>query len=352
MKLSRRIKINHQWVGDKDDPCFIIAEAGSNHNRNIKTAKRLIDVAKKAGADAVKFQTYYAKTLYPKSLQPLRLLGEKTKPFDVIKKIELPRGWHKELARYAKKRGIIFLSTPFDKEAIDELYPLVPAFKWASPELVDKPLLEYVAKKGKPLIISTGFYSEKEVKEAIQWVKRAGNSKVVLLQCTGLYPTSLEDENLNAMQTMQKKFRVLVGLSDHTMSTIIPAAAVAMGAKVVEKHFTLSRKSKGPDHPFALEPKELKVMVQNIRDVEKALGDGIKKPVPFEIKKERLIRRGLVSKKHIKKGEKLSFANIITKRVGTGFKGALLPKGLDTVIGKKASKNILEDTVLTKKDFS
>lgn len=334
-------------MGGKSDACFVIAEAGSNHNRNFETAKKLILAAKEARADAVKFQTYSAETLYPKDKEPLRQIGERTRPFDVIKAVELPRQWQKTLAKYAKLKNIIFMSTPFDKEAIDEVSSLSPVIKWASPELIDRPLLEYAAKKGKPLFISTGFYGIKEVTDALYWVQKSGNNQVVLLQCTGLYPTEFEDVNLKAMITMKNKFNVPIGFSDHTMSTITPALAVAMGAKVVEKHFTLDRKMKGPDHQFALEPDELKEMVKNIRDAEKSLGNEMKKPVLREVEKEKLIRRGVVSKMYIKKGESFSIKNICTKRVG---RGALPAYDFFNMIGKISKRDINKDRPVNLKD--
>ncbi len=346
MKFKSRIKIGNKLIGGKNDPCFIIAEAGSNHNRDFETAKKLIDEAKNAGADAIKFQTYSAGTLYPKNKKPLFLIGEKEKPFDIIKKIELPRDWQAKLARYAENKGIIFLSTPFDKEAIDELDKLVPAFKWASPELIDKPLLEYAAKKGKPIILSTGFYGTKEIRESLGWVEGTGNSAVALLHCTGLYPTKPEDVNLRAIAEL-KKFKIPVGFSDHTASVVIPAVAVAIGAKIIEKHFTLDRNMNGPDHAFALEPIELSGMVKNIRDVEKSMGSGVKKPTIEESKKEKLIRRGIVAKRQIKKGEKFSLDNITTKRVGSG---SLPPKDIYKIFNKKAKRNILQDQIIKEND--
>lgn len=341
MKLKKEVKIGDKLIGERHS-CFIIAEAGANHDRKLSQAKKLIDVAKEAGADAVKFQIYSAETLYSQKLKALP--GEKEKPFNVIKKLEMPRKWIPELTSYSKKKGLIFLSSPFDKEAIEKLNPYVPAFKWASPELIDRPLLEYAAKMGKPLIISTGFYGQKEISEALRWVYRAGNNKIVLLHCTGLYPTLPEEVNLGAIITLKKKFQVPVGLSDHTLDTVIPAAAVALGANVIEKHFTLSRKLKGPDHPFALEPEELKQMVKNIRNIEKSLGSKIKKPTKREIKKEKLIRRGIVVKKDLKKGEKININNIATKRVG---EGAILPKDFYKILGKKLVKDVKTDQKIT-----
>lgn len=348
MSLQNRFKIKQRWIGGEKDACFIIADAGSNHNRSLEIAKKLIDVAIWAGVDAVKFQTYSAETLYPKNKKPLIQIGEKEKPFDIIKKIELPREWQKELADYSNKRGLIFLSTPFDEEAIDQLDKLVPAFKWASPELIDMPLLVYAAKKKKPLIVSTAFYGLNEIKQALKWIKGAGNERVALLHCTGLYPTNFEEANLLAMKTMKKIFKVPIGFSDHTLSTVVPAAAVAMGAKIIEKHFTLDRALQGPDHKSALEPGELKEMVKNIRDIEKSMGSGEKKPQEREAQKEKIIRRGVVSKKEIAKGEKFSLGNIVTKRTGGGF---IKPADFGRLLGKIAKKDIGADQSITKEDI-
>jgi len=341
MKLNKRVKIGNKWVGD-GYPCFIIAEVGANHDRRLSQAKKLIDIAGGAGADAVKFQIYSAETLYSQELKALP--GEKEKPFNIIKRIEMPRKWIPELANYSKKQGLIFFSTPFDKEAIGELNPFVPAFKWASPELIDRFLLEYIAKKKKPLIISTGFYGLKEVLEALKWVRQVGNNKIIILHCTGVYPTFPEEVNLKVIPFLKKRLQIPIGLSDHTLGIVIPAAAVALGANIIEKHFTLSRRLKGPDHPFALEPKELKEMVKNIRNVEKSLGLGIKKPTGREIEKEKLIRRGIVAARELKKGEKITPDNVTTKRVG---QGAILPKYFFNIQGKKLFLNMKKDSKIT-----
>lgn len=348
MSLKKRFKIKNKWIGGKSDPCFIIAEAGSNHNRDFDTAKKLIDVAFEAGADAVKFQTYTAENLYPKNKEALSLIGEKEKPFDIIKKIELPRDWQKSLAEYANEKGLIFLSTPFDKEAIDQINKLSPAFKWASPELIDQPLLEYASKKKKPMIVSTAFYGVNEIKQALRWIEKSGNNQVALLHCTGLYPTDLKEVNLLAIKTMQDIFDIPVGFSDHTLDIVLPAAAVAMGAKIIEKHFTLDKNMQGPDHKSALEPDELKEMIKNIRNVESSMGNGVKKPQNREAKKEQVIRRGVVSLREIKKGEKFSLDNITTKRTGKGY---IEPANFFKTLGKKAKKDIKPDQPLKQKDI-
>lgn len=341
MKKHNRVKIANKWIGD-GEPCFIIAEAGSNHDQKLSQAKKLIDVAKAAGADAVKFQIYTAEGLYTKNLKTLP--GENKKPFQVIKSIETPRKWIPLLASYAKKQDLIFFASPFDKKAIDMLNPHVPAFKWASPELIDRPLLEYAAKKKKPIIISTGFHRIDQVEDAVRWCRKVGNTQLILLQCTGLYPLLPKEVNLRVMGLLKKKFSFPVGFSDHTISTVIPAAAVAMGANVVEKHFTLNRKLKGPDHPFALEPDELKEMVRNIRNVEKSMGSEKDKPVKREIAKEKLIRRGIVALGNIKKGEKITALDITTKRAGAG---GIVPKYFYEILGKTVLRDIKADEKLT-----
>lgn len=341
MKLKRKIKIGKKWIGE-GSPCFIIAELGSNHNRKLSQAKKLIEEAATAGADAVKFQVYQAEALYPKGLEARP--GKKEKPFNKAKKTEIPREWLKELCWYCQRHSLIFLASPFDKEAVDCLEPLVPAFKWASLELIERPLLEYTAKKGKPLIISTGFYGLKQVAEAVKWVKQGGNNKIILLHCTGLYPALLEEANLAVIPVLKKRFQCPVGFSDHTLDTVIPASAVALNADVIEKHFTLSRNLKGPDHSFALNPGELKEMIDNIRSVEKALGSSIKKPVEREITKERFVRRGIVAQRDLKKGEKITGDDIMTKRVG---EGAILPKDFYRVLGKRLAGNVKKDQKIT-----
>lgn len=341
MKLSKKIKVGDKWIGE-GYPCFIIAEVGSNHNRDFSRVKKLIDIAKQAGVDAVKFQIYKAETLYSQKLEPRP--GKKEKPFNKVKKVETPREWLSKIAQYSNKKGLIFFASPFDKEAVDKLNPLTPALKWASMELIERPLLEYAAKKGKPLIISTGFYGLKEVEEAVKWVSQQGNNKIALLQCTGLYPTEFQEVNLAVIPVLKKRFNCPVGLSDHTMDTVVPAAAVALGANIVEKHFTLSRKLKGPDHPFALEPNELKEMVDNIRHVEKAMGSALKRPAKGEVFKERFIRRGIVADRNLKKGEVINVKDITTKRVGSG---AILPKDFHKIIGKKLLRNVGKDEKIT-----
>ena len=341
-----KIRIGDRWVGG-DERCFVIAEAGANHNRDLSLAKELIDVAAKAGADAVKFQTYSAETLYSKKTPRFSYL-EGVSPKDtweLIKEIELPREWQGELATYAAKRGILFLSTPFDHRAVDELAALdVPAYKIASFEIVDLLLIAHAAAKGRPMILSTGLASYEDIADALAACASAGNRDVVLLQCASLYPAPPARMNLRAMATLRHAFAVPTGLSDHSLGIHVPVAAVALGACMIEKHFTLNRSLPGPDHPFAVEPGELKEMVRQIREVESSLGDGLKLgPAPEEQEMHEKARRSLVAACAIPKGTPIDRSMVTIKRPGFGIR----PKFLDLVIGRVAKADIEEDTVLT-----
>jgi pseudaminic acid synthase len=342
----RRVKIGERWVGD-GEPCFIVAEAGANHNRDLGMGKELIDVAAEAGADAVKFQTYSAETLYSKKTPKFSYLEKTTSKdtWQLIKDIELPREWQAELQAWARKRGIMFFSSPFDYRAVDELDALgVPAFKIASFEIVDLPLISYAAAKGRPMILSTGLATYEDIHDAVEACRGAGNRDIVLLQCASLYPAPPARINLRAMETMRRAFGVPVGLSDHTTGIHVASAAVAMGACAVEKHFTLSRSLPGPDHPFAIEPGELKAMVRQIRDVEAALGDGQKVgPAPEEVEMHQKARRSLIAARAIPKGARIEREMIAIKRPGFGIQ----PKLIDLVVGRVARVDIQEDSVLT-----
>jgi N,N'-diacetyllegionaminate synthase len=342
----RKVQIGQRWVGD-GEPCFVVAEAGANHNRDLGMGKELIDVAAEAGADAVKFQTYSAETLYSKTTPKFTYL-EKTTTKDtwqLIKDIELPREWQADLQAWAHKRGIMFFSSPFDYRAVDELDALgVPAFKIASFEIVDLPLIGYAAAKGRPMILSTGLATYEDIHDAVDACRRAGNNDLVLLQCASLYPAPPARINLRAMETMRRAFGVPVGLSDHTTGIHVAGAAVAMGACTVEKHFTLSRTLPGPDHPFAIEPGELKAMMRQIRDVEAALGDGQKAgPAPEEQEMHQKARRSLIAARTISKGTRIEREMIAIKRPGFGIQ----PKLIDLVVGRVARVDIPEDSVLT-----
>ena len=337
----KKIKVGNRLVGE-GEPCFIVAEAGSNHDGKLSQARELVDVAVEAGADAVKFQIYSAETLYSKKT-PKFSTSEKP-PWELIKKIETPREWIPDLKEYCDKKGIIFFATPFDFNAVDELDPYVDLYKVASFEIVDLSLIEYIARKQKPTIISTGLANMGEIEDAYLTYTKTGNDKLVFLQCASVYPAPPEIMNLRSMKTIGDSFGVITGLSDHTLGIYISVAAVAMGAKVIEKHFTLSRKLKGPDHPFAIEPDELKEMVKEIRDVEKALGNGKKLgPSAQELENYKKARRSIHAKVNIPKGTRITNDMLIIKRPGYGIK----PKFINIVIGREARKNIEEDQWIT-----
>jgi len=337
----KKIRIGNKFVGVKE-PTFIIAEAGSNHDGKLEQAKKLIDVAADAGADAVKFQTFLADKLVAKtSLEEEHI--EKTM-YDIFKKIELPREWLPELVEYANKRDLIFLSSTFDKEAVDLLEEIgVPAFKIASGELTNLPLLRYTAEKGKPLIVSTGASTLDEIKEAITVIKSVKNKNVILLHCVSSYPTAIEDANLKSMVTLQRTFQLPTGYSDHTLGIVAPLATVAMGAVMIEKHFTLDRSLHGPDHSYALEPQELKAMVESIRTVEKLLGSSVKQPTKAELENRRLAGRSIFAKRDIPVGTIITEEMLELLRPVIG----LQPKYLEAVVGRKARTNIKQYEPIT-----
>ena len=323
---------------------FIIAEAGVNHNGSLDLAYQLIDIAKDAGADVVKFQTFKAKNVVSK-LADKAEYQKKTTASDksqlkMIKKLEISFDDFIKLKKYCDKREIIFLSTPFDHQSIDFLYDLVDIYKIPSGEIINHPYLKHIAAKNKPIIMSTGMANLGEVEEAINTI-RAINSKakISLLHCTTNYPTPYEKVNLKAMQTLAAAFKLPVGYSDHTLGIEVPVAAVAMGAKIIEKHFTLDKKLPGPDHKASLEPDELKEMVKAIRNVEMALGDGIKKPNKSEIEIMKVARRCLIAARDIRAGEIIKEADIAIKRPGTG----ILPKFKEIIIGMKLINDIRQD---------
>lgn len=341
----RTIKIGNRIIGE-GIPCFIIAEAGVNHNGNVGLAKKLIDVAKNANADAVKFQTFKAEEIMikgtPKAGYQKETTGEGTQ-YEMIKKLELTEKDFKELAEYAKQKGIVFLLTPFDEKSTDLLEELnVPAFKIGSGDLTNLPLIEHIARKGKPMIVSTGMSTLEEVRDAVKKIKSMDNDKIILLHCTSNYPTRIEDCNLRAIQTLGKEFGVPVGYSDHTLGITIPIAAVAMDACVIEKHFTLDKNLPGPDHKASLEPSELKEMVKQIRLVEKALGSLEKKPVESEKEIMKVARKSIVARIDIPKGTVVTRDMLAIKRPGTG----LNPKYIDKVVGKKAKIDIKKDEMI------
>ena len=328
---------------------FIIAEAGVNHNGSIKLAKQLIDVAVNAGADAVKFQTFKAADLVIKNAQKAeyqkKTTGSEESQFDMIKKLELNDKSHKELISYCNKKKIMFLSSPFDIDSIKFLYDLgLQIFKIPSGEITNLPYLREIGKLNKKVILSTGMANLEEIKDAIDILKSEGTQKdnITVLHANTMYPTPMRDVNLKAMLTIGETFDINYGYSDHTLGIEVDIAAVAMGAKCIEKHFTLDKNLEGPDHKASLEPDELKSMISAIRNIEIALGSSIKKPTESEISNIQIARKSIVTKTKIKKGDTLNDKNLSTKRPGSGIS----PMRWDNIVGTKAKKNYNEDELL------
>lgn len=328
---------------------FIIAEAGVNHNGSLEIAKKMIDAAVDAGADAVKFQTFKAEKLVCRNAQKAEYQKKTTdkneSQFEMIKKLELDLNAHRELIMHCTERGIVFLSTPFDLDSIHLLHELgLEIFKIPSGEITNLPYLKEIGTLKKKVIMSTGMANLKEVEGALDVLTQAGTSKenITVLHCNTEYPTPFEDVNLLAMLTIQEAFKVKVGYSDHTLGIEVPIAAVALGAKVIEKHFTLGKNMQGPDHKTSLVPEELNGMVNAIRNIEKALGSGIKQPSHSELKNKLVARKSIVAVKSIKKGEVFTSENITAKRPEIGIS----PLEWDRVIGGKALRNFDEDEII------
>lgn len=324
---------------------LIIAEAGVNHNGELEKALALIDVAADAAADVVKFQTFKAEKLVSKDAQKAEYQVNNSKEkdnsqFNMLKKLEIPLDWYPKLIAHCEKRNITFLSTGFDEESINFLDLLNPPFyKVPSGEINNKPFLQHIAKKGKNIIFSTGMATISEIKQALEVFINEGISKerITVLHCNTEYPTPMQDVNLLAMIHIAKEFDVKVGYSDHTLGIEVPIAAVALGAQVIEKHFTLDRTLPGPDHAASLEPNELQKMVSAIRNIEQAIsGSGVKEPSQSELKNKTIARKSLHLKRNIKKGEKISSEMLIALRPGDGIN----PMEMDKVIGKIANKDI------------
>ena len=336
---------NIKQLLDNNKKIFFIAEAGVNHNGSIKIAKKLVDIAVKSRADAVKFQTFICDELLTKNAKKMshqKKSNSKISQFDLLKKLELNQYQLKELQNYCRKKKIIFFSTAFDNKSLIFLNKInIPIFKVPSSEINNYPYLKLLASFKKPIILSTGMSYEKEVKEAIKILVKNGirKSDIILLHCTSQYPSKFSDLNLNAIKTLKNKFKCSVGYSDHSPGIIAPIAAVAMGARVIEKHFTISKKMIGPDHISSLDPNELKDVILSIRKLESSFGNGIKKPTISERENRLLGRKSIVAHKDIKIGEMFSEKNITTKRPGTGVS----PINFFTFIGKKSKKNYKKD---------
>lgn len=325
---------------------YIIAEAGVNHNGDINIAKKLVDVASEAGADAVKFQTFKAEKIVSKNANKAEYQKKTTNvqesQLDMIKKLELSEEEHIKLIQHCKDKQITFLSTPFDIGSVDLLLKLgLYIFKIPSGEITNLPLLRKIGSLDKKVIISTGMSNLGEIEAALNIIIDAGTKieNITILHCNTEYPTPFEDVNLNAMITIKNAFNVKVGYSDHTEGTEVPIAAAALGAEIIEKHFTLDKNMGGPDHRASLEPEELKQMVKAIRKIEKSIGNGIKSPSPSEKKNINIVRKSIVASKSIKKGDIFNSDNITVKRPGNG----LNPMMWDYVIGRKAKMDFIED---------
>jgi len=349
-KMIEEIKIENKLIGQNQEP-FIIAEAGINHNGDIKLAKKMIIEAKKCGADAIKFQTFTAQNMMIKetvSAEHLEKSAGNESVYDFVKKVSLSREEFRELAELCKKEDIIFLSTAGTPDDVDFLESLdVPAFKVASMDLNNIPLLNHIAKKNKPVLLSTGMGEMRDVARAVKCFKDIGNNRLVVLQCTSRYPTPPEDVNLKVMDILKERFGFNVGFSDHTEGIIIPLAAIARGAVVVEKHYTLDKKMEGPDQRISADPEELTSIVKGSKAIFKALGTGVKKPFEFEKKIKSTFCRSVVSNRDIRKGEILNMGAISFKRPGVGIP----PNEVEKVIGKKAKKDIPEDTLIISDDL-
>ena len=349
---------------------YIIAEAGVNHNGSFEMAKQLVDVAKEAGADAVKFQTFKAENLVTKDAKQadyqVENLKEKTSQFDMLKKLELTFEEFTALKQYCEEKGIEFLSTPFDYESVDFLFDElhIKTAKIPSGELTNAPFIYAISKKKKPIILSTGMATLEDIHEALAYIayglagkvemncveefystseaKQLLQEYVTILHCTTEYPAPFETINLKAITTIQKEFNVSVGLSDHSAGVAVSTAAVALGATVIEKHFTLDKTLEGPDHVASLEPHELKQMIKQIRQVEMSLGNGFKQPSEVELKNRIPARKSLIASKAIKQGEMFTTENLVVKRPGTG----IAPSKFWTYIGKQAKKSYEQDDLI------
>ena len=345
--MTSKVTFGDRVIG-QGEPVFVIAEAGVNHNGELDLALQLVEAAANADADAVKFQTFVAESVLTAAAEKAdyqkTTTGEQESQLEMVKRLELSFEDFRKLKNYCDSRGIMFLSTPFDVASVDFLDDLsVAGFKISSGDLTNYPLLRHVAAKRRPVILSTGMSDMNEVGEALDVLRSAGNEHVILLQCVTNYPAAVEDVNLKAMLTMQSTFDVNVGYSDHTLGIDIPLAAVALGACVVEKHFTLDKNATGPDHRASLEPDEFRAMVEGIRRVEAALGTGIKTPAASETSNASVARRSIVAARDISRGMTITSEEIAFKRPGTG----LPPKMADSVLGRTARVDVPAGTLLT-----
>ncbi len=343
----RDIKINSKKIGPKS-PIFLIVEAGVNHNGQLSIAKKLIEIASKVKVDAIKFQTFITENLIlngaPKVKYQKRSEDDDENFFEMIKKYEFSKNDFKILKEYCSEKGIIFLSTPFDETSVIWLEELnIPAYKVGSGDMNNFPLLELICSMKKPILLSTGMATLKEVKHSVRFIKSMGVNDIIVFQCTTNYPSSYEEINLNVIDTYKKEFPdLLIGFSDHSLGIEVSIGAVCKGVKVIEKHFTLDKNMEGPDHKASMNPQELHDWVKAIRNIEKALGSGVKGPSETELKIALIARKSIVSIKDLKKGDILTTENISIKRPGTGISPIFFKK----CIGKKVKNDIPIDSVI------
>ncbi len=332
-------------------PVYLVAEAGSNHNGQLEQAFRLIDAAVEARADAVKFQNFRAASLYPKSAGQADYLKNGRSIYQIVEAMEMPAEWVPRLAAYCRERGIDFMSSPFDEGSADLLAPQVQAFKVASYEMTHVPLLEHIARIGKPMILSTGTATLDEVLHAVDRVVAAGNDQIILLQCTASYPTPPAAVNLRAMVTLREATGRPVGLSDHSRDPVVaPVMATALGACLIEKHFTISNRLPGPDHQFAIEPHELVALVNGVRAAEAMLGHGRKEPLAEERELRSFARRSIFATRPIAAGERLTKDNVAVLRCGKlGYR--LPPEAYPQVLGKRARRALASEALIALEDL-
>jgi N,N'-diacetyllegionaminate synthase len=349
--MPKKARIGNRLVGDCE-PCFIIAEAGSNHDGKLEQAMRLIEIASSAGADAVKFQLFRSSKLYAKNAGQSNYLKIAKPIAEILSPLEMPYDWLPKLASHCRKERILFMASAFDEGSVDQLAPHVESFKIASSEMTHIPLVRYVAQKLKPVIISTGGADLPEICYTVDEFRRTGNKDLILMQCTTAYPAPTDSLNLKTITTLKVTFDVPVGLSDHSRDpTVAPLLAIGLGANLIEKHFTLNKKLAGPDHRFALEPEELNFMVQRIREAEAALGNGEKITQGVEVELRKFARRSIFATCRVAAGEEFTPENIAVLRCGE-VAAELPPKAYPEILGKRAARSIQADTAIRLEDVA
>ena len=350
MKKIKTIKIGNVMVGS-GHPCYIIAEIGSNFDGSLQKAKKLIKLAKECGANAVKFQSFKTDLLLSKKGFVKKSAFQakwKKSVWKTYQDAEFPRIWHKVLNDFSKKNRIQFFTSPWDFEAVDLLIELdVPVITIGAGDITYFEMLKYVGKTGKPVILSTGASNMKEVKNAVKIIKSTGNNKIILLHSVVQYPSPIQESNLKVLETLRKKFNLNVGYSDHSPGSLIALSSVVLGAKMIEKHFTINPKSVGPDHPHSMEPKSFKKMIDDIRIIEKSMGSGKKNPVSSEAETRVIQRRGIWTVNKIKKGEKLNKESIKALRPYSGISASKYEK----IVGTRAVRNLKQYYALKESDF-